>query len=118
MFRKVFHIIGVMLSMFAALWIITGSTVVFHQKYVYHNLLTQWQDMLLKTNAKDNKKYLICLEKNSDSSAGSAISAGAGQIQESGFYNSFIKKLSTGYLIQRQVPEHIGDHPHRGPPAA
>jgi hypothetical protein len=118
MFKKVFHFNGVILSLFAALWIITGSTVVFHQKYVYHNLLTQWQDMILKTSSKDHKKYLICLEKNSDSSSYAAISADSGRDHEICFYHSFVKKLSSGYLIQVRISECMNSNPHRGPPAA
>lgn len=114
--KKLIRALGVLLAMFAVMWIITGSTVVFHQKYVYHNLLTQWQDMILKTGAKETKKYIKYIEKNPH---GSAVSAFAALTDGDPGRNklSFTRyRFVAWYAGELQTPEYIAYQPPRGPP--
>jgi hypothetical protein len=115
--KKSLHILGVLLAIGSVVWIITGSTVVFHQKYVYHNLLTAWQDMILKTSSKDSKKYFKFIEKNPFSGDISAFLTNGSADSDIFSFNSFLKKISSGYFCYAEIPEYIKNNPHRGPPA-
>ena len=117
MLKKVLHTIGIVSAIFAMAWIIVGSTVQLHQKSQYHNLLTQWQDMILKTSSKDSKKYFKCFEKNSYSSGNSSFAANDDRNPGLYNFNYSLKNITSGYLCQIQVPEYIKNKPHRGPPA-
>ena len=116
MLKKFIHTTGVMLAVFSVIWIITGSTIEFHQRYVYHNLLTMCQDMILKTGSKDSKKYIKYIDKGPQYSGNFAFLANTHN--EAGHYNLnlTIKSISTRYLGDLQIPEYILYKPRRGPP--
>lgn len=118
MFKKVFHFNGVILSLFAAVWIITGSTVVFHQKYVYHNLLTVWQDMFLKTSSKDSKKYFKFVDKCPQYSLTDSFVADSDNDSGRNNINFLRTNIPAGYVSDLLTPGYIIYKPHRGPPSA
>jgi hypothetical protein len=61
--RKILNKIVVLLSAFSLFWIIAGSVVEFHQKYVFHNHVELWQAITCKT-VSDQKKIVQNLDKD------------------------------------------------------
>ena len=116
MIKKFLHILGVLLAIGSVVWIITGSTVVFHQKYVYHNLLTVWQDMFLKTGSKDSKKYFKLVDKCPQFSIADSFAANSDDDSGRNNINFTRKNIPAGYVSDLLTPEYIVYKPHRGPP--
>lgn len=61
--KSTLHKILVLLSAFSLFWIIAGSVVEFHQKYVFHNHVELWQAITCKT-VNDQKKIVQTLDKD------------------------------------------------------
>jgi hypothetical protein len=117
MLKKLIRTLGVMLAIFSVIWIITGSTIEFHQRYVYHNLLTTCQDMILKTSSKDSKKYIKYIDKNPLGSNTFSFLANAAEDMWHFKLKRINKNISSMYLGDLLIPEYITINPHRGPPA-
>ncbi|MEZ5198100.1 MAG: hypothetical protein R2764_17435 [Bacteroidales bacterium] len=117
MIKKFIHTIGVSLAMFSILWIITGSTIEFHQKYVYENNLDFWNITILKSSSKDYKKFVKYIDKNHQSIHVYAFTVNS----DSGFLGDFdfnlsVKNIYSRYLGDLLTPEYIIFRTLRGPP--
>lgn len=117
MLKRFIHTIGVSLAIFSILWIITGSTIEFHQKYVYENHLDFWHAMILKTSSKESKKVVKYLEKNQHSAHIFTFDADSKQKFLGVFdLNLSVKNIYSRYLSDLLTPEYIIKHTLRGPP--
>ena len=70
MVKNILHRISAVLMAFALLWIIAGSLVEFHQRYVFHKQVDLWQ-VVVTQSGKDLKKNLWLIDKSRNLSSGS-----------------------------------------------
>lgn len=119
MLKRIFHSVDILLAILSVLWIITGSTIMFHQVYVYHNNVDLWQMQAINTNGKELKKCFQFVDNNPGTSFRLAFS---NQINVNEFglvaLNLNERTIFSRYLYDLITPEYIYDRVLRGPPAA
>ncbi len=117
MLKKFIKKISEVLVVFVLLWIMAGSLIEFHQRYVFHKNADLWtiQATQVKT---DNKKVLQLSEKSVI-----RISWNNFLTNEQHCGNGLVtlqlseKSIFSRYLFDLLTPEYIHDRTLRGPPA-
>lgn len=117
MLKRIFHSITVLFSVLAITWIIVGSTVEFHQRYVYHNHINIVGAHFLKL--KEHEKHF----KVSAIDLGFQMDPGftdAALNDNSEIANLNLSKRNTFscYLYDLTTPEYLIHLSLRGPPVA
>lgn len=117
--KKVINSFGILLAVFAAFWIVTGSTIAFHQVHVYHNHVDLWQVQSSHSSGKDFKKLIRFLDNNYDSTLSSDL-VDQCRINEFGqvALNLSKKTIYSRYLFDLITSEYNYDKILRGPPSA
>lgn len=118
MFKKLIKKISEILAVFVLLWIMAGSLIEFHQRYVFHKNADLWtiQATQVKT---DNKKTLQLFEKSVVITSWNDFLT-----NEQHCGNGFVtfqlceKSIFSRYLFDLLTPEYIYDRTLRGPPVA
>jgi hypothetical protein len=116
MVKKFIKRIIEMLAVFVLLWIMAGSLIEFHQRYVFHKNADLWavQATQVKT---DNKKLLQFQEKST-----LKISLGNFVANEQHNGNRLVtfqlceKSIFSRYLFDLLTPEFVHERSLRGPP--
>jgi hypothetical protein len=117
MFKRIFHNLGVLFSMLAICWIVTGSIIEFHQKYVFHNYLDLVQTHISKSNEKDSRKYFKLLDKNQNFQNGKGFTSDfINNTSEIAVLNLSEKSIFSRYLFDLLTPEYNTQNILRGPP--
>lgn len=117
MLKKVFYNLGVLFSLLAICWIVTGSIIEFHQKYVYHKYVDLVQTHLTKSNEKDSRKYFKLLDKNQNYQKGSGFNNDViNNTSEIAVLNLSEKSTFSRYLFDLLTPEYNTQNILRGPP--
>lgn len=117
MLKRVFHKIGVLFSLLAICWIVTGSIIEFHQKYVCHNYLDLVQTHFNKAPEKDSKKYFKFLDKNQNFQKGPGFNIDViNNTSEIAVLNLSEKSTFSRYLFDLRTPEYNTQNILRGPP--
>jgi len=118
MLKKLIKKISEILAVFVLLWIMAGSLIEFHQRYVFHENADLWtiQATQVKT---DNKKALLLHEKCTIKITWNDFVS-----NEQHFGNGLVtyqlseKSIFSRYLFDLLTPEYIYDRSLRGPPVA
>ena len=116
--KNIFRSISTVLVVFAVLWIITGSTIEFHQKYVFHKFVDLWQTQVAQAG-KDLKKAFRFVDKNNQTAGGNdALLAEKSIFRNDVNLNLSEKKIFSRYLFDLITSEYHSDKVLRGPPTA
>ncbi|MCB0806008.1 MAG: hypothetical protein KDC05_09440 [Bacteroidales bacterium] len=117
MFRNILHKFSKILMVFALLWIMAGSLIEFHQRYVFHKQVDLWQVVVTQTG-KELKKSIRLIEKAN-------TSGGVDLLAELNRSNSLPtqlqlseKSIFSRYLFDLITPEYRSENLLRGPPMA
>lgn len=117
--KRLIHSAGVLFSLLAVCWIIMGSTIEFHQRYVYHNHIDIVQHQIVKLKEKDSEKYFRFLDKNQNFKMGPDFFNGClNNTSEIAKLNLCKKNIFSRYLFDLITPEFIIENALRGPPLA
>jgi hypothetical protein len=116
--KNIFRGFSIILVSFAVLWIITGSTIEFHQKYVYHKFVDLWQTQIAQSG-KDFKKSIRFVEKSNLNIGGndSFVSENYNFCNDANL-NLSEKNIFSRYLFDLITSEYHLNNVLRGPPAA
>lgn len=119
MLKKVLNSLGIFLAVFAVFWIVTGSTIEFHQVYVFHSHVDLWQVQTTKTVGKDLKKCFRVLGNNPYTPFNSGI-LNQSRTNEFGLValNLSERTIFSRCLYDLITSEYNYDKTLRGPPAA
>lgn len=116
MFKKIIKKISESLAVFVLLWILAGSLIEFHQRYVFHKNADLWtiQATQVKT---DNKKVLKLHEKCTvkitwNDYVTNTQHCGNGLVT----YQLCEKSIFSRYLFDLLTSEYVHDRSLRGPP--
>jgi hypothetical protein len=116
MFKKFINKISEILVVFVLLWIMAGSLIEFHQRYVFHKNADLWtiQATQVKT---DDKKALQLSEKSVVKILWNDFLTNE-QHCDNGLvtYQLCEKSIFSRYLFDLLTPEYIHDRTLRGPP--
>lgn len=116
--KNIFRSISIALVSFGVFWIITGSTIEFHQKYVYHQFVDLWQTQIAQAG-KDIKKSFKLYAKNSlDNSGNDTFTSTQDQVSKFAVLNLSQKNIYSRYLFDLITSEYLVVNVLRGPPAA
>ncbi len=116
--KNIFRGIATILVYFAVLWIITGSTIEFHQKYVFHKFVDLWQVQVAQSG-KDLKKAIRFVDKNNTTTGGNdALMAEKYIFGYDVNLNLSEKNIFSRYLFDLITSEYHSDKVLRGPPMA
>jgi len=115
--KNIFRSFSAVLVTFAALWIITGSTIEFHQKYVFHKFVDLWQTQVAQTG-KDLKKAFRFVDKNQVAGGNDAMLAEKSIFGNDVNLNLSQKNIFSRYLFDLITSEYHSDKVLRGPPIA
>lgn len=119
MMKRIIHSVSIIFSILSISWIIAGSTVEFHQRYVYHNHIDLVNAQFVKLKEKNSEKYFRFLDKNEGFHTGSFFSDDPiNNTSEIAFLNLSRKNIFSRYLFDLITPEYIIHHTLRGPPRA
>ncbi len=119
MLKRIIHSISVVFSVLAIGWIIVGSTVEFHQRYVYHNHIDLVNVHFLKLKEKESEKYFRFLDKNQGFQIGPGFfNVSLNSPSEIAVLNLCKKNTYSRYLFDLITPEYIIPNALRGPPQA
>ncbi|MBN2174462.1 MAG: hypothetical protein JW731_10030 [Bacteroidales bacterium] len=101
---------------FVILWIVAGSLVEFHQRYVFHKQVDLWQVQVTQSG-KDLKKCLKLIEKGQQ-----YLTHPYPMISERKFIsaeftlNLSLRNIYSRYLYDLHTPEYFYDKALRAPP--
>jgi hypothetical protein len=104
------------LAVFVLLWIMAGSLIEFHQRYVFHKNADLWKIQATQVKT-DNKKTLQLFEKSVIKTTWNDIVT-----NEQHCGNGLVilklseKSIFSRYLFDLLTPEYIHDRTLRGPP--
>ncbi len=119
MLKRIIHSVTVLFSVLAITWIIVGSTVEFHQRYVYHNHIDIVGAHFLKLKEKEHEKYFKVSVKDLGFQMGPGLfDAALNDISEIANLNLSEKNTFSRYLYDLITPEYIIHLSLRGPPVA
>ncbi|MCB2219932.1 MAG: hypothetical protein KQI35_06010 [Bacteroidetes bacterium] len=115
--KNIFRSIAIALVSFGVFWIITGSTIEFHQKYVYHQFTDLWQSQVAQVG-KDIKKSLKLFPKcNFGSSGFDSLIPDQNLASKFATLNLSRKNIYSRYLFDLITAEYHSVNVLRGPPA-
>ena len=119
MVKTILHKLGGALMTFVMIWIMTGSLIEFHQRYVFDNHADLWDLQAAQIHGKDLKKYFRLYGKISPNQLSMDFQASVIHFNCSLVnFNLNKKTIFSRYLFDLHTPEYITDLSLRGPPVA
>ncbi|MEZ5083045.1 MAG: hypothetical protein R2750_06315 [Bacteroidales bacterium] len=117
MVKIILHKLGGALLTVVMIWIMTGSLIEFHQRYVFDNHADLWELQATHIHGKDLKKFLRLYSKSCPNQLSIDF-----QVNGTNFSASLVnfnlnkKTIFSRYLFDLHTPEYITDLSLRGPP--
>ncbi|HPE57829.1 MAG TPA: hypothetical protein P5514_10120 [Bacteroidales bacterium] len=115
--KNIFHSISIALVSFGVFWIITGSTIEFHQKYVYHQFVDLWQTQVAQVGKDIKKTFKLYAKSNLDSNGNDSFIPNQNQVSKFAVLNLSRKNIYSRYLFDLITAEYHSVNVLRGPPA-
>lgn len=116
--KNIFRSISTLLVSFAVFWIITGSTIEFHQKYVYHQFVDLWQSHVAQVGKDLKKSYKLFAKTTLGSGANDALVSEQKLTVNHPNLNLSEKNIFSRYLFDLITAEYHLVNVLRGPPMA